>query len=1084
MAEDTLAKAHKLLGILVTPTAVQPGEPRTWFSSLLAQKTADYTQAVDGSLIIGGEPVFDYVRCCVHALVNLKLELVNALEAQKKQDSSVKGPKLEADALSIAQQKNVSSILEIMIVLGVLPNLIPGVGVPIHKRSEFLQIIFKDLPKLSMLEQYKQLVFTLDALLDLATHRNLSALVLTKHMSDILASLVQISHAPLMKPVEKEKEEATSTEEKSDLKMDSSEDKFVMTEDLYARLTADQQRYRKELDRMLVKCYQPTVVRNLIVLHGSSKGTKNSGVGGKKAAKPAPKWFSKKISELLTARLMAENGVANVIRGVLDMAGGDIEGNMDWQKVGLVATVLGNPPEGNYASIENYYQNICPQIIHILNTQDDKVYQMIACASIKTVTERSLILSRRYLLEVIMDPFLKLAAGCDSKSALEVTEQQLDDCLKSLFKIFVIGTDPCVVFLSNLEKIILMLLEVHSAIALGASHLRDPVKQMITRYLKHMDSETALTVVRSWVLGQVPEARKSRMFLMHKDLTFAHGDEGGIKVVDKTNQEQSFYVSDDEKSIIVQDLLEDIKEPKLVVDFYLSLTADLTDMMTDELTAEPELPPLEPGVDVEKQLLEIEATMDTMMYKMRRNLMVIRLLGLYSEDKTLQDNLMNESPRMIKFIGATIHRAARSMQSSAEVDESSCVMASQSLNMSLTILSLHLTQADVSTDDWKRMQEYLEDLSIISDHPDGRIARIAKQLHQLVSAQGEVIHQTNRMRQKTKDIQEETKKLQAKADELKDAQRESENAKMDERKQQLKEKAETVAAAKAARKKKSGLKEEEPEMKILEDKEGMSPYEAALYDVKDPLLPVRGHGIIELTKLIDAKDEETLEHIGSVFQIFVDSLEDEDTYIYLSCINGLVSSARYRTEPVLDTLTKEFTQVYQRKNLDEDKTVEVRTKIGEALVRATKELGDVTPKYKNLLLNAFFSAASDPEDLVRASSLSNLGEVCQNIKFSLGPIAGELMMHLEASARDKAVEVRRAAAMVLTMVLQGLGMDSFTILEQYLRDIHRSLRLRLNTETDDVALVHVNLALDEIDKIVRELFSPNLTQEQTVFVTN
>ena len=98
--------------------------------------------------------------------------------------------------------------------------------------------------------------------------------------------------------------------------------------------------------------------------------------------------------------------------------------------------------------------------------------------------------------------------------------------------------------------------------------------------------------------------------------------------------------------------------------------------------------------------------------------------------------------------------------------------------------------------------------------------------------------------------------------------------------------------------------------------------------------------------------------------------------------------------------------MYQRKNLDENKTVEVRTKIGEALVRATKELGDVTPKYKNLLLNAFFSAASDPEDLVRASSLSNLGEVCQNIKFSLGPIAGELMMHLEASARDKAVEVK------------------------------------------------------------------------------
>ena len=49
------------------------------------------------------------------------------------------------------------------------------------------------------------------------------------------------------------------------------------------------------------------------------------------------------------------------------------------------------------------------------------------------------------------------------------------------------------------------------------------------------------------------------------------------------------------------------------------------------------------------------------------------------------------------------------------------------------------------------------------------------------------------------------------------------------------------------------MKEEEPEIKILEDKEGMSAYEAALYDVKDPLLPVRGHGIIELNKLVENK---------------------------------------------------------------------------------------------------------------------------------------------------------------------------------------------------------------------------------------
>ena len=42
-------------------------------------------------------------------------------------------------------------------------------------------------------------------------------------------------------------------------------------------------------------------------------------------------------------------------------------------------------------------------------------------------------------------------------------------------------------------------------------------------------------------------------------------------------------------------------------------------------------------------------------------------------------------------------------------------------------------------------------------------------------------------------------------------------------------------------------------MKILEDKAGMSAYEAAVYDIMDPLVPVRGHGLIELARLVDEK---------------------------------------------------------------------------------------------------------------------------------------------------------------------------------------------------------------------------------------
>ena len=564
-------------------------------------------------LFRSGDGSFDYVRCCVNALVNLKLELVNAVTEERETPS--KGARLDADSLSISQQKSVGSLVEMVVALGLLPNLVPGVGLQLHKRSDFLQSVLKDLPERKILEKYKQLNFSLESLLELTKHRSFSTLVYTKHVADIIAALVQISAAPLMQPVE------ADTVAAEDIALE--EDKFVMTDALHQRLSADQKLYSAELSRIVEKSYQPMVVKNLLVLHGSAKDK------GKESKTP-PKWFSKKISELLTARLTDSMGVANVIRGVLDI-GGDAE-SMDWQKIGLVASVLGNPPEGNYASVEAYYQKICPQLLDLLN-HEDKVYQMIVCASVKTVSERSMILSRRYLLDVLMGPFVKL---CDEEMGLGVTEQELDDCLKSLYKVFVIGNDPDMMFLNNLEKIVLILLDLHASIALGASHLRDPVKQILLRYIKHLDKETAVIILRCFAMSEVPAERVDRMKLLHRDLVMVAGDEGGIKVAKRTDAEESFYVSDDMKSIVLQDFLEDLKDPQLSVDFYMSLMADLTDMMVTESLPEPEVPEPKEGQSMESQLLELEAHMDRSMHKMRRNLMVIRLLGLMSEDKPLQ----------------------------------------------------------------------------------------------------------------------------------------------------------------------------------------------------------------------------------------------------------------------------------------------------------------------------------------------------------------------------------------------------------------------------------------------------------------
>ena len=76
---------------------------------------------------------------------------------------------------------------------------------------------------------------------------------------------------------------------------------------------------------------------------------------------------------------------------------------------------------------------------------------------------------------------------------------------------------------------------------------------MVQRYIQlYLLAGTALVVLRAFAMSEVPEQRKGRMCQLNKDMMFACGEEGGVRVVTKVANSQSFYLSDDEKSIVVQ----------------------------------------------------------------------------------------------------------------------------------------------------------------------------------------------------------------------------------------------------------------------------------------------------------------------------------------------------------------------------------------------------------------------------------------------------------------------------------------------------------------------------------------------------
>ena len=72
--------------------------------------------------------------------------------------------------------------------------------------------------------------------------------------------------------------------------------------------------------------------------------------------------------------------------------------------------------------------------------------------------------------------------------------------------------------------------------------------------------------------------------------------------------------------------------------------------------------------------------------------------------------------------------------------------------------------------------------------------------------------------------------------------------------------------------------------------------------------------------------------------------------------------------------------------------------------------------------------------------------------------------------------------MVLTMTLQGLGTEGFTVLQGTVRELYRELKLLAQTEKEDVVLAHVSLALQEVDNIVKQLFTPDSSFDNKIVV--
>lgn len=234
-------------------------------------------------------------------------------------------------------------------------------------------------------------------------------------------------------------------------------------------------------------------------------------------------------------------------------------------------------------------------------------------------------------------------------------------------------------------------------------------------------------------------------------------------------------------------------------------------------------------------------------------------------------------------------------------------------------------------------------------------------------------------------------------------------------------------------------------------------------DLNDKLVPVRVHALVRLKQMILLNDPFILPKIPQLYSMIECSLADDEPYVFLACINLLAEMAVRDTSFILPKLI----EIYGRQDIE----LQNRMNAGEVLVRLFKQLNETTPFYAQQVMNTLLNHCKDSEELIRMSSLVNIGEICKYLASSLGKYMVDILVCIRAVLATDALPVKCAAVDLLRTALTGTEVSEIEAIQMELKEIYGILKRLRGSTIDDRLCLQVDLALDEIDRVAREMLA-------------
>ncbi|OZJ02187.1 hypothetical protein BZG36_04319 [Bifiguratus adelaidae] len=502
-----------------------------------------------------------FVDACLQLLEDFQHVLVNQSAVDQPDGKS---------PLGVRDIRLVSTLIEIVISWGILPYLIPGVGMDLAHRSKSGYVDYdiiqgQEGKTQSTIAEPRRLQAVLNTLLSLlpdnfadSAYTHISHILINRNLMDIYAALLQLAYGPRLK-ISNEGEQVTS-----------------------ARDLTDEE--RAQSSNKLERCFEKIEpIRNLEVF---------TQLLGNKDKAPAPKWLRVSCGRYLTRILLGPEG----IRLVLEFMVGQHEDvtTPDLEKV--TKLILSVPQQ--VESAETYFSNVCSQLLSILASYVQS--QPNAPSSISTrhpsvrtavvyIVNRMAEIHARHSEKFIKRPLTDALLDWPYKSkdmpsqvsnfigtvhgTVVRSEQELSLAILQMHALLVDTYALPQLFAQLVKPTFSTLYHLYKFSDTSKTHIARPTLEILHAYILQAEYKEIVLMLRSVAItSDVSYASTTST----QWTCFGAGDEGGVNIRTCSHEEAENQYSFDVLGFV--DFLKTIQNSSLLGDFFLHMLAEYSSL--------------------------------------------------------------------------------------------------------------------------------------------------------------------------------------------------------------------------------------------------------------------------------------------------------------------------------------------------------------------------------------------------------------------------------------------------------------------------------------------------------------------------